>query len=154
MSFLRRALIPSKDWRLRIIVVYVFIVQDYLMTGAFCRDIADEANWLLRTFMLYFNSIPMGLLVFGFSFYGPVYVVLCFLTNYDWARLRSKSLFEFLSERRRPLFDVAFGLGVAARHFEGGMSWVLPLSNRLWLALGFIAYLAVVHIGTLKVNVS
>jgi hypothetical protein len=153
MSILRKTLIPSRDWRLRVLVVYVFIFQDYLMTGAFCRDIADEANWLLRTFMLAFNNIPVGLLVFGISFYGPVYAVLCLLTNHDWTGLRGQSLFELLSERRRPLFDVAFGLGVASRHFEGGMSWVLPLSNRLWLALGFITYLTLVHIGTLKEKV-
>ena len=153
MSFLRRSLLPSRDWRLRVLVVYVFIFQDYLMTGVFCRDIADEANWLLRTFMLTFNSVQVGLLVFGLSFYGPVYAVLCLLTNHDWTGLRSQSLFELLSERRRPLFDVAFGLGVASRHFEGGMSWVLPLSNRLWLALGFITYLTLVHVGTLKEKV-
>jgi len=153
MSAVRRFLIPSKDWRVRVYVLYIFIFQDYVMTGMFCKAFADEANGLLRAFMVYFNSIPAGLLVFAISFYGPVYLVLCLLTNYDWERLRSHSLFEFLSERRRPIFDIALGLGVASRHFEGGMSWMLPLSNRLWLALGFIAYLVLVHMVTLKVNV-
>jgi len=153
MSAAGRFLIPSRDWHVRVYVLYVFILQDYLMTGAFCKDFADEANLLVRASMIYFDDVQVGLLVFALAFYGPVYTVLCFLTNKEWDRLRGMSIFEFLSERRRPIFDVALGLGVASRHFEGGMSWVLPLSNRLWLPLGFIAYLALVHIGTLKANV-
>jgi len=153
MSAAGRFLIPSRDWRVRVYVLYVFILQDYLLTGAFCKDFADEANLLVRASMIYFDDVQVGLVVFALAFYGPVYAVLCFLTNRDWNRLRGMSLFEFLSERRRPIFDVALGLGVASRHFEGGMSWILPLSNRLWLPLGFISYLALVHIGTLKANV-
>jgi len=154
MSTVIRFLIPSKDWHVRVYVLYFFIFQDYVMTGTFCKAFADEGNVLLRAFMVYFNNIQVGLLVFALSFYGPVYAVLCFLTNYDWDRLRSLSLFEFLSEYRRPIFDVALGLGVASRHFEGAMSWILPLSNMLWLALGFVAYLTLVHISTLKANAS
>lgn len=153
MSAAGRFLIPSRDWRVRVYVLYVFILQDYLLTGAFCKDFADEANLLVRASMIYFDDVQVGLVVFALVFYGPVYAVLCFLTNRDWNRLRGMSLFEFLSERRRPIFDVALGLGVASRHFEGGMSWILPLSNRLWLPLGFISYLALVHLGTLKANV-
>ncbi|UCD44018.1 MAG: hypothetical protein JSV27_07660 [Candidatus Bathyarchaeota archaeon] len=149
----RQFLIPARDWRVRVYALYVFILQDYLMTGAFCKDFADEANLLVRASMIYFDDVQVGLLVFALAFYGPVYAVLCLLTNRDWDHLRGTSLFEFLSERRRPIFDVALGLGVASRHFEGGMSWVLPLSNRLWLPLGFIAYLTLVHIGTLKTRV-
>jgi len=119
------------------------------MTGLFCKDYTDEANPLLRAFMIYFNSIPLGLFAFTLSFYGPVYFLLCCLTNRGIRVFKGMSVIQFISEHSRPIFDIVLGLGVAARHFEGAMSWILPLSNRLWLSLGFICYLAMVHMGTL-----
>ncbi|MDH5363241.1 MAG: hypothetical protein OEW84_08000, partial [Aigarchaeota archaeon] len=74
---------------------------------------------------------------------------LCHFTNRDWTGLMRVDILRLISEHVRPLFDVLLGLGVASRHFEGAMSWVLPLSNRLWLALGFVFYLSTVHMGTL-----
>ncbi len=152
MATLRAFIAPSEDWRVRVFAAFISIVLDYAMTGIFCKEFTDEANTLLRTFMIHFDSVPIGVIVFALSFYGPVYVLLCYLTNRDWAGLKKISLFELLSEHRRPLFDIAFGLGVASWHFEGAMSWVLPLSNRLWLALGLMFYLSLVHMGTLLVN--
>ncbi len=142
-------LIPSKDWRVRVYTPFLFVILDYVMTSLFCGEFSEEANRLLRAFMVSVNSVPLGLLIFMVSFYGPVYVLLCHLTKRNWDGLMGVSFLQLLSEHVRPLYDVAFGLGVASRHFEGAMSWILPLSNRLWLAIGFVFYLFAVHIGTL-----
>jgi len=150
----RAFIAPSQEWRVRIYALFSFVVLDYAMTGIFCRAFTDEANQLLRAFMIYSDSIQIGLLAFALSFYGPVYALLCFFTNSELGRLRSMNLIEFVSEHKNPIFDIVLGLGVASRHFEGAMSWILPLSNRLWLALGFVLYLAVVHFGTLIKNLS
>ncbi len=148
MTTLRRLITPKKDWRVRVYALFLYVILDYVMTSIFCNEFTDEANTILRTFMIHFNSVPVGLFVFTISYYSPVYVMLCYFTNRDWRSLTGRGLFELISEHVRPLFDVALGLGVASRHFEGAMSWILPLSNRLWLALGFVFYLSIVHLGT------
>ncbi len=150
----RAFIAPSRGWRVRIYALFSFVVLDYAMTGIFCRAFNDEANQLLRAFMIYFDSIQLGLLAFALSFYGPVYALLCFFSNKELVSPRGINLIEFISEHKNPIFDILLGLGVASRHFEGAMSWILPLSNRLWLALGFIFYLVVVHFGTLIKNLS
>ena len=149
MAALRSFIAPSREWRVRVSVLFSFVLLDYVMTGVFCRVFADEADRLLRSFMIYFNSIPLGLLAFTLSFCVPIYALLCYLTNRDWRRLREIGIIELISEHKNPIFDIVLGLGVASRHFEGAMSWILPLSNRLWLALGFVLYLTIVHLGTL-----
>lgn len=153
-TFHRALTTPSKEWRVRIYTLFSFVIIDYAMTSVFSHTFSDEANWLLRTFMIYFNSIPLGLFAFTLSFYGPVYALLCYFTNRNWERLKEISLVELISEHKNPIFDIVLGLGVASRHFEGAMSWILPLPNRLWLALGFIFYLTIVHLGTLRDTLS
>ena len=149
MTSPRDFITPSTEWRVRIYALFSFTIIDYVMTGIFCHAFTDEANRLLRAFMIYFNNIPLGLFAFTLFFYVPVYALLCYFTNLDWERWREIGLIELISEHKHPIFDIVLGLGVASRHFEGAMSWILPLSNRLWLALGFVFYLTIVHIGTL-----
>lgn len=147
MSSLRDILIPSRDWRVRIYSVYVFILFDYIMTAFFCDTFSEEGNIVLRFVMIQLNDIVLGLVFFALLFYGAIYIILCYFSNR--VQIKEMGLTGLIYYYRRPLFDIVIGLGVGARHFEGGMSWVLPLHNRLWLALGFIFYLTTVHIGTL-----
>lgn len=149
MKTLKEFLAPSRDWRVRVYSLLFFVIFDYAMTGLFCREFSDEANAILRAIMIHFDSVPLGLTVFTAAFYIPVYVMLCYFTNRDWSGFMRVDVLRLISERVRPLFDIILGLGVASRHFEGAMSWILPLSNRLWLALGFVFYLSTVHMGTL-----
>jgi len=149
MKTLKAFLAPSRDWRVRVYSLLIFVIFDYAMTGLFCREFSDEANAILRAIMIHFDSVPLGLTVFTAAFYIPVYVMLCYFTNHDWSGFMRVDVLRLISERVRPLFDVLLGLGVASRHFEGAMSWMLPLPNRLWLALGFVFYLSTVHMGTL-----
>lgn len=150
----RAFIAPSREWRVRIYALFSFVILDYVMTGVFCQVFTDEANWLLRAFMVHFDSIPSGLFAFALAFYGPVYALLCFFSNSELGQLRDINLVELIYEHKNPIFDIVLGLGVASRHFEGAMSWILPLSNRLWLALGFIFYIVVVHFGTLIKNLN
>jgi len=140
---------PSREWRVRIYTLLSFFMFDYMMTGVFCRAYTDEGDWLLRSFMIYFNSIPLGILALTLSFCVPIYALLCYLTNRDWRSLREIGIIDLVAEHKNPIFDIVFGLGAASRHFEGAMSWILPLSNRLWLVLGFILYLIIVWWGGL-----
>jgi hypothetical protein len=149
MKTLKAFLAPSRDWRVRVYSLLIFVIFDYAMTGLFCREFSDEANAILRAIMIHFDNVPLGLTIFTTAFYIPVYVMLCYFTNHDWSGFMRVDVLRLISERVRPLFDVLLGLGVASRHFEGAMSWMLPLPNRLWLALGFVFYLSTVHMGTL-----
>ena len=153
MLRIRALLIPSEEWRVRVYSVFCFAIFDYTITSIFCRTFKYERNLLLRAFMIYFRSIPLGIFIFSLSFYFPIYIVLCYFTNSEMGIPRDGGVVELLLEYRKPLFDIVLGLGVASRHFEGGMSWLLPLSNRLWLALGFILYLTIVHLGTLMESI-
>jgi len=136
----------------RVYSIYLFIVFDYVLTGVFCEDFGDEANRLVRAFMVYFGSVPLGLVAFTLAFYGPMHLMLCYLSNMDWSRVRGVDFFDSLSRRIRPVYDILLGLGVAARHFDGGMSWVYPLASGLWLPVGFVFYLTLVHFGTMWVE--
>jgi hypothetical protein len=149
---LRALIAPAYRWRVRVYSIYLFIVFDYVLTGVFCEDFGDEANRLVRAFMVYFGSVPLGLVVFTLAFYGPMYLMLCYLSNMDWSRVRGVDFFDSLSRRIRPVYDILLGLGVAARHFDGGMSWVYPLASGLWLPVGFVFYLTLVHFGTMWVE--
>ena len=104
---------------------------------------------MLRTFMVGFGSIPLGLVAFMLAFYGPFYMALCYFSNVDWGSVREIGFFDSLHRRIRVVYDVVLGLGVAARHFDGGMSWVYPLESGLWIPAGFIFYLTLVHFGTM-----
>ena len=149
---LRALIVPAYRWRVRVYSIYLFIVFDYVLTGVFCEDFGDEANRLVRAFMVYFGSVPLGLVAFTLAFYGPMYLMLCYLSNMDWSRVRGVDFFDSLSRRIRPVYDILLGLGVAARHFDGGMSWVYPLASGLWLPVGFVFYLTLVHFGTMWVE--
>lgn len=149
---LRALIVPAYRWRVRVYSIYLFIVFDYVLTGVFCEEFSDEANRVVRAFMVYLDSVPLGLVVFTLAFYGPVYLTLCSLSNMDWSRVKEVDFFNSLSERMRPVYDVLLGLGVAARHFDGGMSWMHPLASGLWLPIGFVFYLTLVHFGTMWIE--
>ena len=146
---LRELASPAYRWRVRVYSLFLFVGFDYLLTYTFIKGFGDEANRVVQAFMVYFDSVPLGILVFTLAFYGPMYLTLCYLSNMDWSRLREAEFFDSLSRRIRPVFDVLLGLGVAARHFDGGMSWVHPLASGLWIPVGFVLYLTLVHFGTM-----
>lgn len=145
----REFIVPAYRWRVRVYSLILFVVFDYLLTCLFIEGVGDEANRVVRAFMVYLDSVPMGLMVFTLSFYGPVYIMLCYLSNMDWSIQREAEFFDVLSRRIRPVYDILLGLGVAARHFDGGMSWVHPLESGLWIPVGFVLYLTLVHFGTM-----
>jgi hypothetical protein len=133
----------------RVLSLYLFIAFDYALTSVFCREFSDEANRVARAFMLYFDSVPLGLAAVTLAFYGPLYLILCYLSYIDWSGVREVNFFDALSRRIRPVYDIILGLGVAARHFDGGMSWLHPLESGLWIPVGFVLYLTLVHFGTI-----
>jgi len=145
---LRELVFPAYRWRVRVYTLILFVAFDYLLTCLFIGGFGDEANRAVRAFMVYLDSVPMGLMAFTLAFYGPVYVTLCYLSNTDWSRVREADFFDTLARRIRPLYDIVLGLGVAARHFDGGMSWIYPLESGLWIPVGFVLYLTLVHFGT------
>jgi len=145
----RAFIVPAHRWRARVYSLYMFIVFDYVLTAVYCEEFSDEASRVVQAFMVHLDSVPLGLAVFTLAFYGPVYLTLCSLSNMDWGRVREVDFFDALSRRIRPLYDVLLGLGVAARHFDGGMSWVYPLESGLWIPVGFVLYLTLVHFGTM-----
>ncbi len=150
---IRKLLIPSKKWQVRIYTLFFFVLIDYIITCALCKDFKNEGNLILRKFMIYFNSVYLGILIFTLSFYLPTYIILCYFTNCNMEKLRKFNIVELIYSYKKQIFDVILGLGVAARHFEGAMSWILPLSNRLCLLWGFLFYLIIVYVGTFIKNI-
>ncbi len=146
---LKELVSPAYRWRVRVYSLFPFIGFDYLLTYLFIEGFGNEGNRAVRAFMVYFDSVPMGLAAFTLAFYGPFYVTLCYLSNMDWGSVRGADFFDSLARHIRPIYDVVLGLGVAARHFDGGMSWVYPLESGLWIPVGFVLYLTLVHFGTM-----
>jgi hypothetical protein len=145
----RELVFPAYRWRVRVYVLILFVVFDYLLTCLFIESFGNEANRAVRAFMVYFDSVPIGLAAFTLAFYGPIYFTLCYLSNRDWKKVREAEFFDSLARHIRPLYDIVLGLGVAARHFDGGMSWIYPLESGLWIPVGFVFYLTLVYFGTM-----
>ena len=65
----------NNHWLKRTILVFTFILFDYLSTLVFCRVPFEEANLYARTFMETFG-IPLGLTMFVLVANLPIYITL------------------------------------------------------------------------------
>jgi len=133
--YLKRLIMPKNNcWLRRTVLVFAFIVFDYLTTLMFCQIPAEEANPFARAFMESLG-IPVGLTLFVAIVNMPIYVTLSLDSNMIK-----------LPRRTTPfagLFvDAMFAWFVAGTHFSGGTSWFWNVPDLTRQMLGAALYLA------------
>jgi hypothetical protein len=123
----------NNHWLKRTILVFTFILFDYLATLVFCRAPYEEANLYARTFMENFG-IPLGLTLFVLVANLPVYVTLSLDSNVIRTPFRTAIVIE-------PFVDIIFAWFVAGLHFSGGSSWFWHTSDLTRQVFGAFLYL-------------
>jgi hypothetical protein len=128
-------LLPKNNhWLKRTLLVFAFILFDYVSTLAFCHAPYEEANLYARVFMDSFG-IQRGLTLFVLTANLPIYMALC--VDSHAVRLPPKiGVFVEMS------VDVVFAWFVAGLHFSGGSSWFWIVPDWPRQAFGALLYLA------------
>jgi hypothetical protein len=135
MLSLKHFLLPRNNhWLKRTILVFTFILFDYLSTLVFCRVPYEEANLYARTFMETFG-IPLGLTVFVLVANLPIYVTLSLDSHVRRTPFRAATLLE-------SFVDIIFAWFVAGLHFSGGASWFWQAPDLTRQISGAFLYLA------------
>jgi hypothetical protein len=131
---LKHFLLPRNNhWLKRTILVFTFILFDYLSTLVFCRAPYEEANLYARTFMETLG-IPLGLTVFVLVANLPIYVTLSLDSHVIKTPFRTAKIIE-------PFVDIIFAWFVAGLHFSGGASWFWHAPGLIWQVSGAFLYL-------------
>lgn len=123
----------NNHWMKRTILVFVFILFDYLSTLAFCHTPYEEANLYARTFMENFG-IPLGLTLFVLVANLPIYMALSLDSHVIRIPARTAMIIE-------PFVDVIFAWFVAGLHFSGGASWFWHAPDVARQVFGTLLYL-------------
>jgi uncharacterized membrane protein len=135
MLSLKRLFLPRNNhWQKRTILVFTFILFDYLSTLVFCRAPYEEANLYARTFMETFG-IPLGLTAFVLAANLPIYITLSLDSHVIKIPLRTAKIIE-------PFVDTMFAWFVAGLHFSGGASWFWHAPSLVRQISGAFLYLA------------
>lgn len=123
----------NNHWLKRTLLVFAFIMFDYLSTLVFCRNPYEEANLYARIFMEKFG-LPLGLTLFVMVANLPIYITL----SLDSHVIR----FPFrIAVATETFVDVAFSWFVAGLHFSGAVSWFWCTPNLMQQAFGAFLYL-------------
>ena len=123
----------NNHWSKRILLVFSFILFDYLSTLTFCNMPCEEANPYARSFMEFFG-IPFGLTLFVLIANLPIYVTL----SLDSYLVRLPPKMAIIAE---VFVDLAFAWFVAGLHFSGGTSWFWYAPDLIRQSIGTFLYL-------------
>ena len=131
---LKHFIIPKNNhWSRRIILIFAFILFDYLSTIVFCKNPSEEANVYARTFMEWLG-IPAGLTLFVFLANLPIYVTLSLDSHLVKFPMKIAIIVELFT-------DFIFAWFIAGMHFNGGTSWFWIATDVERQFLGMILYL-------------
>jgi hypothetical protein len=131
---LKQFFIPRNNhWFRRTILVFAFILFDYLSTLIFCRVPSEEANMFARSFMENFG-IPLGLTLFVLVVNLPVYMTLSLDSHVVKISSKTATVVEFF-------VDSVFAWFIAGLHFSGGSSWFWCASGLMRQIFGALLYL-------------
>jgi hypothetical protein len=125
----------NNHWFRRAILVFVFILFDYVSTLVFCRAPHEEANLYARMFMENLG-IFSGLTLFVLVFNLPIYVTLSLDSHIVRLPAKIASFFELG-------VDLVFAWFVAGSHFNGGASWFWPMPELTRQAIGALLYFTI-----------
>jgi len=130
-----RFLFPKGAWLWRTVLLFSFILFDFLVTVMLCETPYAEANLLARSFMQTYGTVT-GLVIFNLLFSIPIYVILVL----DSHLIRYTGQYSMIAE----LFvDIALGWLIAGAHFNGAMSWLWDAPQLIRQTLGFGFYLII-----------
>ena len=133
---LKHFLMPKNNhWLKRTLLVFVFILFDYLSTLTFCRVPHEEANLYARTFMEIFG-IPLGLTLFVLAANLPIYMTLSLDSHAIRLPYRTAIIIE-------PFVDVVFAWFIAGWHFSGGSSWFWFAPDLTRQTFGALLYMVI-----------
>jgi hypothetical protein len=136
---LRRFIIPRNNhWLKRSVLIFAFILFDYLSTLIFCRSPCEEANLCARIFMESLG-IPLGLTLFVSIVNLPIYITL----SLDSWLIRLPFKIAAVTET---FVDIIFAWFIAGLHFSGGSSWFWYAPNQTRQAFGALLYLIFVFL--------
>lgn len=131
---LKRFFIPrNNNWFRRTVLVFAFILFDYLSTLIFCRVPSEEANVFARSFMENFG-IPLGLTLFVLVVNLPVYMILSLDSHVIKMSSKTATLVE-------SFVDSVFAWFIAGLHFSGGSSWFWYAPSLMRQVFGALLYL-------------
>jgi len=135
MLSLKHFLLPRNNhWLKRTILIFTFILFDYLSTLVFCRVPYEEANLYARAFMETFG-IPLGLTVFVLAANLPIYITLSLDSHAIRTSFRTAAILE-------SFVDIVFAWFVAGLHFSGGASWFWHAPDLMRQVSGAFLYLS------------
>jgi len=133
---MKRLFLPKNNhWLKRTILIFSFILFDYVSTLAFCQTPYDEANIYARAFMTSLGILP-GLTLFVLIANLPVYMVL----SVDSHTIRLPPKIAVFIE---VAVDAFFAWFVGGLHFSGGSSWYWTASDLPRQALGALLYMVI-----------
>jgi len=125
-------LVPKGVWLKRTVLLFAFILVDYIVTVVSCKSPFWEANLYAKSFMETYG-IAAGLAIYDFLLSLPIYAILCLdshLIKYT----------EHHSTKAELAIDLALGWLIAGAHFNGAASWVWDAPGMMRQALGFVIY--------------
>jgi hypothetical protein len=123
----------NNHWLKRTILVFTFILFDYLSTLVFCRAPYEEANLYARSFMEAFG-VPLGLTAFVLVANLPIYITLSLDSHVIKTPFRTVIIIE-------SFVDVIFAWFIAGLHFSGGTSWFWHAPDLMRQIFGVFLYL-------------
>ncbi|MCW4035377.1 MAG: hypothetical protein NWF03_08450 [Candidatus Bathyarchaeota archaeon] len=143
---LRKYLVPKNNiWLTRAVLLFGFILLDYLVTLIFINNPMEEGNILVRTFMENYG-IFVGLTLFDIIINIPIYLIITF--NSHFAALPPK-----LSKIAEPIIEVFLAWFVAGYHYSGATSWFWNSPNMIRQFTGFSIYITFALIASQASNI-
>lgn len=134
MLSLKHFFLPRNNhWLKRTILVFTFILFDYLSTLVFCRIPHEEANLYARTFMETFG-IPLGLTIFVLVANLPIYITLSLDSHFIKTPFKTTKV-------TKTFVDIIFAWFIAGLHFSGGASWFWHAPDLMRQVSGAFLYL-------------
>jgi len=126
--------VPCRNiWLKRFILLFSFILFDYIATLIFCNAPSQEANIYARAFMEAFGK-EAGLTIFNAITTAPLYLI--FSVDSHLVRLPPK-----IARMTNPAVDVTFAWFIAGVRFNGATSWFWSATPIFRQALGASLYL-------------
>jgi hypothetical protein len=135
LSFIKYLVPKNNLWLRRAIILFGFVLFDYLATLIFITTPLEEGNLLVRSFMENYG-ILVGLTVFDILINIPIYLILCLNSHFI-------TLPSHLSKVVDPIIDVFLAWFVAGYHYSGATSWFWPSSDLIRQTVGLSLYLLI-----------
>ena len=143
---LSKYLVPKNNlWLKRAILLFGFILLDYLATLIFINTPVQEGNLLVRAFMENYG-ILVGLTIFDILINIPIYLIICLNSHFV-------TLPPNLAKYVDPIVDAFLAWFVAGYHYSGATSWFWTSPDVLRQTVGFSLYMLIYVVASQASNI-